>query len=83
MRVLHLTTEFPPVIYGGLGTAVGGWVKACARAGVEVAVQLVEGALVLDGNAAMYGAPRQRSPNTGKLVARESKEGIQFFRFIR
>jgi hypothetical protein len=23
MRILHLTTEFPPVIYGGLGTAVG------------------------------------------------------------
>jgi hypothetical protein len=43
MRVLHLTTEFPPIIYGGLGTAVGGWVTACARAGVSVAVQLVEG----------------------------------------
>jgi glycogen(starch) synthase len=79
MRVLHLTTEFPPVIYGGLGTAVGGWVKACARAGIDVAVQLVEGPLVLDGNAAMYGAPRQRSPDTGELARHESKEGIQFF----
>jgi hypothetical protein len=47
MRVLHLTTEFPPVIYGGLGTAVGGWVTATARSGVSVAVQLVEGPLVL------------------------------------
>jgi glycogen synthase len=52
MRILHLTTEFPPVIYGGLGTAVGGWVTATARAGISVAVQLVEGPLVLDGNAA-------------------------------
>lgn len=56
MRVLHLTTEFPPVIYGGLGTAVGGWVMASVRAGVTVAVQLVEGPLVLDGiQANTYG----------------------------
>jgi glycosyl transferase family 5 (putative starch synthase catalytic subunit) len=40
VRVLHLTTEFPPVIYGGLGTATGGLVKALAKAGVEVAVLL-------------------------------------------
>src|SRR5437763_520746 len=30
MRVLHLTAEFPPLIWGGLGTAVGG--LALARA---------------------------------------------------
>lgn len=41
MRVLHLTTEFPPVIYGGLGTAVGGLVAASAGTGIEVAVLLV------------------------------------------
>jgi glycogen(starch) synthase len=40
VRVLHLTTEFPPVIYGGLGTATGGLVKALAKAGVETAVLL-------------------------------------------
>ncbi|MFB9269620.1 glycosyltransferase family 4 protein [Bradyrhizobium erythrophlei] len=40
MRVLHLTTEFPPVIYGGLGTATGGLVKALAKSGVETAVLL-------------------------------------------
>src|ERR1043166_7776803 len=40
MRVLHLTTEFPPVIYGGLGTAIGGLVKALAKAGVAVGVLL-------------------------------------------
>lgn len=41
MRVLHLTTEFPPVIYGGLGTAVGGLVTASPQAGIEAAVLLV------------------------------------------
>jgi glycogen synthase len=40
MRVLHLTTEFPPVIYGGLGTAVGGLVKASANAGIATGVML-------------------------------------------
>jgi glycogen(starch) synthase len=41
MRVLHLTVEYPPVIHGGLGTAVGGLVTASAEAGLEVAVLLV------------------------------------------
>jgi glycogen(starch) synthase len=41
VRVLHLTTEFPPIIYGGLGTATGGLVKALARSGVDVAVLLI------------------------------------------
>lgn len=40
MRVLHLTTEFPPVIYGGLGTALGGLATASARAGMTVGVLL-------------------------------------------
>jgi len=40
MRVLHLTTEFPPLIYGGLGTAVGGLVKASASAGIVTGVLL-------------------------------------------
>jgi glycosyltransferase involved in cell wall biosynthesis len=40
MRILHLTTEFPPVIFGGLGTAVGGLVKASANAGIATAVLL-------------------------------------------
>lgn len=38
---MHLTTEFPPLIYGGLGTAVGGLAEASARYGIEVAVLLV------------------------------------------
>src|SRR5437762_13616237 len=78
MRVLHLTTEFPPVIYGGLGTAVGGWTKACARAGVEIAVQLVGGILALDGTVALYGAPSPRTPYRDVSAARENKEGIRF-----
>jgi glycogen synthase len=40
MRILHLTTEFPPVIFGGLGTAVGGLVKASATAGITTGVLL-------------------------------------------
>lgn len=46
MRVLHLTPEFPPVIWGGLGTAVGGLVTASARAGLTVGVLLIGGVLV-------------------------------------
>jgi glycosyltransferase involved in cell wall biosynthesis len=43
MRVLHISTEFPPVIYGGLGTAVGGWVIASARGGFTIGLLLVSG----------------------------------------
>ena len=43
MRILHVTTEYPPVIYGGLGTAVGVLVEASAQLGLEVAVLLVGG----------------------------------------
>src|SRR2546423_15036877 len=78
MRVLHLTTEFPPVIYGGLGTAVGGWVKASARAGIEVAVQLVEGPLVLGGSEAAYGSPRS-GPRGEQAEAVAGDEGILFY----
>jgi len=41
MRVLHLTSEYPPHIWGGLGTAVGGLTVASARAGIETDVLLV------------------------------------------
>jgi glycosyltransferase involved in cell wall biosynthesis len=53
MRILHMTTEFPPVVFGGLGTAVGGLVHALARAGDEVGVLLVGGGLAAAG----YGKP--------------------------
>lgn len=41
MRVLHLTSEYPPEVWGGLGTVVGGLTKASAQAGMEVDVLLV------------------------------------------
>jgi glycogen(starch) synthase len=53
MRILHMTTEFPPVVFGGLGTAVGGLVHALARAGDEVGVLLVGGGMAVAG----YGKP--------------------------
>lgn len=58
MRVLHLTTECPPVIYGGLGTAVGGWVTASARGGITAGVLLVEGVLLTEGGTGATGRPR-------------------------
>jgi glycogen(starch) synthase len=60
MRVLHLTPEFPPVIWGGLGTAVGGLVTAEAHSAMTVGVLLVGGVLVLDqglGTGRAYGQP--------------------------
>lgn len=57
MRILHLTTEFPPVIYGGLGTAVGGLVTASARAGLGVGVLLIG-----DTGAGGYGQPLPPAP---------------------
>jgi glycogen synthase len=41
LRVLHITSEYPPFIWGGLGTAVGGLVNASARGGLTVAIVLV------------------------------------------
>jgi len=81
MRVLHLTPEFPPVIWGGLGTAVGGLATASAHAGISVGVMLVGGALVLgDGS---YGAWRPISVEQQTLVADESpfvnSDGVFFF----
>lgn len=38
---MHLTTEFPPLVYGGLGTAVGGLAGASARCGIDIAILLV------------------------------------------
>ena len=38
---MHLTTEFPPLIYGGLGTAVGALASASARRGMSISVLLV------------------------------------------
>jgi glycosyltransferase involved in cell wall biosynthesis len=40
-RILHLTREYPPVVWGGLGTAVGGLATASAQGGLTVGVMLV------------------------------------------
>ena len=87
MRVLHMTTEFPPVIYGGLGTAVGGWVTASARAGMTMGVMLVEGELVVDDSAARsYGTVRRPEGRGGATREVEGgaravvdPDGIRFF----
>jgi glycogen(starch) synthase len=75
-RILHLTTEYPPVIYGGLGTAVGGWVTASARAGLTVGVLLVEGPLVLEHATYGAGGPLLTAGRGHGLVDRQ---GITFF----
>ena len=74
--MLHLTTEFPPVIYGGLGTAVGGWVKASARSGQDVGVLLVEGALVLDE--ATYWGGQKVAPHAGPSSVVD-RDRVEFF----
>ena len=81
MRVLHLTPEFPPVIWGGLGTAVGGLATASAHAGLSVGVMLVGGALVLgDGS---YGEWRRVSREQQSLGDDDSLvvncDGVSFF----
>lgn len=81
MRILHITTEFPPVIYGGLGTAVGGLVTASARSGLDVGVLLIGGALVVGDVVHLpYGKPgpsHQISGEPGQAIAHPS--GITFF----
>ncbi len=54
MKVLHITPEYPPVIWGGLGTAVGGLTSALAIEKYSVGVLLVGGSLVI--NKQPYGS---------------------------
>ena len=70
MRILHMSTEFPPVIFGGLGTAVGGLVHALAAAGETVAVLLVGDGGVSCG----YGQPASGGDLPGRIP-----DGIEFF----
>ena len=55
VRVLHITTEFPPFVLGGLGRAVEGLASASARAGVAVGVLLF-----IDETLASEHAPVER-----------------------
>ena len=80
MRVLHLTTEFPPVIWGGLGTAVGGLAHAQARSGMTVGVLLVGD--ILQAGAAGYrpGQPAFDEPLIASLGRTAvTQKGITFF----
>jgi len=82
MRVLHLTPEFPPVIWGGLGTAVGGLVTASAQAGMTVGVLLVGGVLVVGDEARGYAGGWRPAglgdagPEPGAVT---NPEGVHFF----
>jgi glycogen synthase len=75
MRILHVTTEYPPVIYGGLGTAVGALVEASMQAGLEVAVLLVGG-----GSSAGYNASTA-DPTSGNETA-VRREGRALIRCV-
>jgi glycogen(starch) synthase len=79
VRLLHLTTEFPPVIWGGLGTAVGGIVRASARAGITVGVLLVGGVLSADGSySGWQPVPDKALPfGLGRIV--KTSDGVTFF----
>jgi|SRR5215213_2683862 len=81
MRVLHLTPEFPPVIWGGLGTAVGGLATASAHAGMSVGVMLVGGALVIGESS--YGAWKPVSwehySSPGEETPVVNSDGVAFF----
>jgi glycogen(starch) synthase len=79
MRVLHVTTEFPPVIYGGLGTAVGGLVNASARTNMTVGVLLIGGALVIDGKVHHpYGGPNSGRSAILQEGVLTNSDGVEF-----
>jgi len=71
VRVLHLTTEYPPVVYGGLGTALGGLTVAQARAGMEVGV-------LVAGSRAAYGLPAGPFPGSSQITI-ERRDGLTIF----
>jgi glycosyltransferase involved in cell wall biosynthesis len=67
-----MTTEFPPVVFGGLGTAVGGLVHALAAGGDSVGVLLVGGGLVAAG----YGKPTTAAASSH---SRPGHPDVEFF----
>jgi len=77
MRVLHLTAEFPPFIWGGLGTAVGGLAKASAAAGLEVKVLLAGGEWHWSYGRRMAGREEHRVAGEGlEIVPVEGDEAV-------
>ena len=79
MRILHITTEFPPVIFGGLGTAVGGLVYALADAGLEVGVLLVGGVLLSAGRNVSYYGGYNSTGNNQNIETDNAGGKISFF----
>src|SRR4029079_6697818 len=78
MRVLHLTTEFPPIIYGGLGTALGGLAFASARAGMKVGV-LLAGEMGWAGYAGEDSALAEQSGAEDRVQAVTWSGGVTIF----
>ncbi|MGH3035640.1 MAG: glycosyltransferase family 4 protein, partial [Gaiellaceae bacterium] len=73
--VLHVTSEYPPVHFGGLGTAVAGLTRAQREAGLDVGVLLVAGGAYGYGYGYGYagqGWPALASSHTGEDVVRAS-----------
>jgi glycosyltransferase involved in cell wall biosynthesis len=54
VTILHVTSEYPPVHFGGLGTAVEGLTRALGEAGTPVQILLVHG-LAAYGYGYAYG----------------------------
>jgi glycosyltransferase involved in cell wall biosynthesis len=78
MRVLHLTTEFPPIIYGGLGTALGGLAFASARAGMKVGV-LLAGMMGWAGYAGEDSALAEQSGAEDRVQSVTRSGGVTIF----
>ena len=64
------------MIYGGLGTAVGGWVRASAHSGLGVAVLLVGGQLAGETNPSYWGSSGAGIVGAERVV---ETEGVTFF----
>ncbi|MFN8634080.1 MAG: glycosyltransferase family 4 protein [Chloroflexota bacterium] len=79
MRVLHVTPEFPPVIWGGLGTAVGGLVTASAHARMTVGVLLVGGVLSTGQGYGGWQPVTLEHVTSERLRAIADPNGIDFF----
>jgi len=74
MRVLHLTTEYPPVIYGGLGTAIGGLARASVRAGMTAAVLLAG-----EPGPGGYGPPSLEQIGRARVDPGRDRDGVHLF----
>ena len=70
--VVHVTSEYPPVHFGGLGTAVSGLTRALSQAGARVLVLLVHG----EGSGYVYGYVNAR-PTEFSTATAEAASGVE------